>query len=601
MKIFESLKLFHLYLKHYYLVLIFLGFINILPGMMLSARPLVLAPALGQLIPSDVQPVSRWRDISLDNIGPSLQAWIGGNGISDLGRCFLFAAIFYFLITGLSALLTTFVNVYALRIRMKVFRNMITALHSHLLSLDISFFIQRMTGELVSRFNRDLARASTSIDIIVMKSVQSGTQILVTSYILLKSDVTMTLAVLAVGTVHFVLTHFMSGWVRRSNALASNGQAMLSAALQESFQNIQLIKVFTAEEYDKKRVTYAAEKLRKSFFRFILTRYVEQPIRLITDGGVAAAVLWLCYFSITKNRMSAQGTALFFYMAGQLVQPMSEIGKNILTLNGLHGSIQGVLNLMKKESIIINGSEPVTGLHKSIEFKNVSFSYKRGNPVIDDICFTLERGETTAVVGPSGSGKSTIIQLLLRLYDPEEGTIFLDGNDIRKFEIEKYRHLFGVVSQECQLFHTSIKENILLGRPFDEDELWRVCNIAYLGEFINSLSEKMGTIVGERGVLLSGGQRQRLAIARAIYGRPEILVLDEATSALDTESEKVVQDAIECALAELSGIVIAHRLSTIKNANNIVIISKGRVEGMGSHEELLKSSTMYQKLYNLQF
>jgi len=403
-----------------------------------------------------------------------------------------------------------------------------------------------------------------------------------------------------IGALHFLTTRLLGGWVKRRTSIAYNGQAGLSAALQESFQSMTVIKSFVAEIQEKLRINKAAEHVRRVFFRYMVTRYVEEPIRLLTDGLAAATILILCGNALHDGRMTMAGMALFFYTASQMVAPMSDFAKELLALYSVRGGLDRVVELFHTTSVIKDGSREAKHFSEAIRFEAVGFSYSGRGAVLENVSIEIKQGETVAIVGPSGVGKSTLTHLLLRLYDPEYGRILIDGIDIREFTQRSFRSLFGVVSQDCFLFNMSIRDNILLGRPFDEGALVRSCRIANILDFIEELSKGFDTVVGDRGIRLSGGQRQRLAIARAIYGKPDILVLDEATSALDTESERLVQDAIEHALSGLTGVVIAHRLSTIVRATKIVVLDKGRVEAVGTHQELLKKSDTYKRLYMLQ-
>lgn len=592
--------LFHRHLRPFYWKLLLLGLLSMIPGVLLSVRPLAIAPILSQILPGKSTPVADWRHLTLDNAGVSLLSWLGPIIGSEMGGLFIAAAFIYLLATCISAALSAFINIASLGIRMRVFSRMVATLHSHMLNLDMGFFAARKSGELISRFNLDLARAATSIDTVIMKLVQTAAQIIVSAWLLVKTDTLLTLFIFGLGGLHLGVSRAMGAWVRRTTQVASSGQAELTASLQESFQNIHVTKVFAAESYDSKRVATATEQVRLTFFRFMLTRYVEQPIRLVTDGVVMSGILGMCYYVLSSGRISLGGMALFFYMAGQLVQPMSEFGREILGLYGLHGNVGAVMDIIRTRPAIADGiGKPDASFH-ALEMRNVHFEYERGRPVLDGVNLQIQKGEMVAVVGPSGSGKSTLVSLLLRLYDPRKGSVCMNGCDIRGLQQGEYRRLFGVVNQDCLLFHTSIRENIVLGRLYDESALKRACQIANILEYIEGLPSGMDTIVGERGVRLSGGQRQRIAIARAVYERPQILVLDEATSSLDTESERLVQRAIEHALEGTTGVVIAHRLSTIAHATKIVVMNAGQIESVGQHEELIKHSPTYRRLQNLQ-
>jgi len=246
---------------------------------------------------------------------------------------------------------------------------------------------------------------------------------------------------------------------------------------------------------------------------------------------------------------------------------------------------------------IINGKEDVPAFSDDICLTNVDFAYEKGVQVLTNINLKIHKNEMVAIVGPSGSGKSTLLDIILRLYDPQKGHVIFDGLDIKNFKQSSYLHQFGVVTQECLFFNDSIKENILFGRHEDHKQLEESLRIANAYDFVNELPEGIDTHLGERGVRLSGGQVQRIAIARALYGNPDILVLDEATSSLDLESEKSVQVAIANISKNITSIVIAHRLSTIRNADKVIVLNKGKIEKIGTHESLTKDCPLYRNLY----
>jgi subfamily B ATP-binding cassette protein MsbA len=248
------------------------------------------------------------------------------------------------------------------------------------------------------------------------------------------------------------------------------------------------------------------------------------------------------------------------------------------------------------------GAKPFPGLQEEIAFRDVSFAYRPGELVLSDISFRVPRGSVVALVGPSGAGKTTLLDLLARFYEVSEGSIAMDGTDIRDFPLRGLRGALGIVSQETVLFHDTVRANIAYGsRHASQEEIERAAKAAYAHDFVTQLPQGYDTVVGERGTELSGGQRQRLAIARAILRDPPILVFDEATSALDTEAERIVQQAIERLLEGRTVFVIAHRLSTVQRADQILVLEEGRIEEEGTHQDLLEKGGLYRRLYELQF
>ncbi|KJS01675.1 MAG: hypothetical protein VR65_07955 [Desulfobulbaceae bacterium BRH_c16a] len=582
------------FLKPYLPFLIPLIFLNMVPGFLLSIRPLVLAPVLGKVLPSDIGPANSIKDLTLDNLGATIQSIIVGPS-NTLMSAFMISGLLYLLLTLSISLISGSVTLWSLSIRLRILKDMIIALQVHLLGLHLAYFIKEKTGSLISRFTNDLTKTSGSLEIIFSGLMKSSIQLLVYTLILLRSDAILTFQVLLVGSIHIVISRGLGKRVKRLTTVAYDGLASLVASLQETFQNIRIIKSFVAEDFDTRKITNESEKVRKNHFDFMFARYLEEPIRLFADAVVTAAILYISYQAISENRMTMAGIALFFYMASQLVTPVAEISRHVLSIYSVQGGFQKIVEMFDTKSELIDGDQAIETFKDQIVLERVSFRF--GDPlVLNNINLVIKKGETIGIVGGSGGGKSTLIDLILRLNDPTEGKITFDGVNIKKYTQASYRKCFGIVSQECLLFNATIQENILLGRPLVEEDLLRASKIANLEEFIRELPEKFATKVGDRGIMLSGGQRQRIAIARAVYAHPEILVLDEATSALDTISERKVQKAITKAIKGVTAIIVAHRLSTIVHADKIVVLKDGAIEAVGSHEELLQNSISYYEL-----
>jgi ABC-type multidrug transport system fused ATPase/permease subunit len=279
-----------------------------------------------------------------------------------------------------------------------------------------------------------------------------------------------------------------------------------------------------------------------------------------------------------------------------VIAPANQMASTYLWTQGLRASFEQIRRLLAEQPTLRDGARETAQLDRSLQLSHVSFSYD-GRRVLHDVCLEIRKGEMLALVGPSGAGKSTLADLLLRLYDPEEGAILLEGVDIREYALHAYRSLFGAVPQDTWLFHDTIRANILYGRPgFAQEDVERAARIANAHRFITQLPAGYDTVIGDRGLRVSGGERQRLALARALLHRPKLLILDEATSALDSESERQVQEAIGRIVVDTTVVVIAHRLSTVKAADRIAVLDRGRVVAAGRHEELLGTSELYRRL-----
>src|SRR6185369_2713217 len=326
-------------------------------------------------------------------------------------------------------------------------------------------------------------------------------------------------------------------------------------------------------------------------------KHIEEPARAIVNYVVEAGLILLAVSELMAGRLAAPTFFLFLYVGRAAVVQVGLISTAVTTVHGVLAATGRVWELFAVKPETVDGREPVSDLRDRIAFRDVSFSYG-DEPVLSGMSFEIARGEMVALVGASGVGKSTVADLLLRFYDPVTGVVTLDGRDIRTLRQEDYRRLFGVVSQEALLFNTTIRDNIVYGREgLDEADVVRAAQVANAHDFIAELPDGYATVVADRGIRLSGGQRQRIAIARAVVGRPAILVLDEATSALDSESERVVWEAIDRAVQGTTALVIAHRLSTVLRADRIVVLSRGGVEAVGRHAELLDRSETYRHLH----
>jgi subfamily B ATP-binding cassette protein MsbA len=353
---------------------------------------------------------------------------------------------------------------------------------------------------------------------------------------------------------------------------------------------------------------------------FIVRRFIDQTasylqrairntrvmglIPVVNDTFGILALVTVFYIGSQDSAagvITASNLMTFLFLLFGLMQPISVIANTIAGMQRGIAAGANVAQALDTMPTIQSGSSDLTSGESVLSVSNVSFAYA-DNVVLKDVSFTVNTGEKIAFVGASGSGKSTMLDLLLRFYDPQSGAIKIYEQDVRSVDLDKYRRLFGVVSQEALLFHDTVANNISLGEDAaDRDQIINVCRIAHADGFIQQLPDGYDTVIGDRGMRISGGQRQRLAIARALFREPQILLFDEATSALDTESERQVQTAIDRALEGRTAIIVAHRLSTIINADRILVFDQGRIVEQGTHAELLARSGVYARLYEIQY
>ena len=592
--------LYRRFLAHRWRAVIFIVVVSFISGSLLSIRPLVLAPAIDSFAAIKGEPASSISDLTLNNIGPSLLALlgVGGDNVLLLGVAI---ALMFIGVTVTIAGLSLAGQTVLIRLKTHLIYDMSVAIHKHMLSLPLSFFHNQKTGDLVSRIIFDVKNTANSMESLARGVMVSATQVSVTAIILFRTDPVLASVIVGLGVVHIGITKILSKKVRSGSLEIAQKAGEVGSVVHESIVGIRITKTFATEKYESKKVSGVLENYSDATRRFGLFKYYEIPMRMVADAIVIGGVILIVFYGVASGRLTMAGAAMFVFLSQQMTVPLGDIFSKVLGLSAMLGGAQRIIKVFRTVNPMLDGSLDVPLLNNNISIKDIKFGYDKDDPVLDNISFDIEKGQMVALVGASGAGKSTLADLILRLDDVDKGSISYDGINIMEFKHEEYRRKFGVVFQECLLFNATVRENILLDREEEESELQHAIWSANAQEFIEALPEGLDTIVGDRGMRLSGGQRQRIAIARAIYGRPSILVLDEATSALDSESEKGVQEAIDRVSREVTTIVIAHRLSTVQHADKIVILGKGKIEAIGSHIELLDLSPTYQRLCQLQF
>ncbi|MCB1169834.1 MAG: ABC transporter ATP-binding protein, partial [Leptospiraceae bacterium] len=390
--------------------------------------------------------------------------------------------------------------------------------------------------------------------------------------------------------------------------------ARLSSRLENNLSGILVIKSFTAEDFESNRLQSVSDEYRKANFHAIKLSALYVPvIRMAVAVGFGGVLLLGSYWILDGSGILTVGElVLFSMMVQRLLWPLTQMGRTFDEYERASVSAQRVFGLVDSRAGIENPDQPVNveKVQGGIALQNVHFKYDRGMPVLKGLSFSVRPGETIGIAGPTGSGKSTLIKLLLRLYDPTEGAVMLDGHDLRTWDIRTLRRNIALVSQDVYLFHGSILENILYGSATHHDlekhkeqyldKVKSASSMASFHDFVETLPEGYDTIVGERGIKLSGGQRQRLSIARAIVKNAPILILDEATSSVDTETERAIQSNLDRLTRGRTSLIIAHRLSTIRGAHRILLIKDGQLTEEGSHEQLVSMKGDYADLWSVQ-
>ena len=479
--------------------------------------------------------------------------------------------------------------------------------YNHLIRLPMSFFSERRVGELNSRISSDIALLQDSItgtlaDLLSQILVITGgiTYMMISSFKL-------TLFMLAIVPAMALLGFFSGRVIRRYSKKAQSYVADSNTIVEETLQGIQNVKAFTNETFESNRYREKTEEVARAGIKG--GKY-QAAISFIVLGFFLsmAAVIWRGAAMIANGQMEAGQLFSFVIYSGFIAGNIAGMAGVYTRLQKTIGAAENLLLLLDEPTEALDEKyvpDPLHTLHGQIVFDRVEFRYPTRNEVVvlKEVNFSIDPGQQIALVGPSGAGKSTIASLLLKFYEPTGGTILFDGRDSRSFPVTALRAQMAIVMQDIFLFGGTIRENIAYGKPdADENEIIEAAIQANAWDFIKSFPDKLDTIVGERGVQLSGGQRQRIAIARAVLKNPKILILDEATSSLDSESERLVQEALEKLMKCRTSLVIAHRLSTVRNADRIIVLNEGIIVEQGTHTELLSNSNgLYKSLTELQF
>ncbi len=477
-----------------------------------------------------------------------------------------------------------------------------THLFAHLQTLSVSFFARRRTGELLSRLMNDV----TVIQSVVTETPIDTAKQLVTFVggiaFLLVMNWRLCLLILVLLPLLVVVAKFFGRRLKSLSTSIQDQTAALSTLIEEVISGIRIVKSFVQSKREESRFSSQVGQTLSLTMRRAGIMAVFIPVISLLTFSAAAAVLWYGGRQVIDGTVSPGDLFAFVLFAGILIGPFSSAARVFAQIREAQGATQRVFEILDTQPEVSDSPDAAT-LHSvtgHIAVEHVSFAYDPRQPVLTDVLFEAKPGELIAIVGPTGAGKTTAMNLIHRFYDPTEGRITIDGKDLRRVTLESWYRQIALVPQETILFGGTILDNIRYGRrDADEDAVQAASRAAHAHDFIMSFPDQYHTVVGEKGINVSGGQRQRIAIARAILKNPRILLLDEATSALDSESERLVQEALEHLMKGRTTFVIAHRLTTIQRADRILVLNKGRLVESGTHSELMDRQGLYHYLYTL--
>ena len=534
----------------------------------------------------------------LDSAQKSFSVW-WESAPKEKAKRILFALLLVFVIRAF----TSFFSEYAFqKVGLSTVRDLRNELYEHIIQQSHRFFSERSTGEMVSRVVSDADAIQAAVSTRMGDLFQESITLFGLVILIFWMNAELALISLIAAPIVVIPVVQFGKRLRGTTHRSQERMADMATLLEETIRGVRIVKAFTMEKFEIRRFRQATQRHLNSNLKAQKIQALTSPVMELIAGLAVITLFWYAHRRIAAGTMTLGSFFSFLGALASMYAPIKKLNKVNLSVNTALSAAERVFRMLDIDNEVKEKPDAmeITSVGSGIRYENVNFAYN-DEPVLRDVDVTVAPGEIVALVGGSGAGKSTFVNLLPRFYDVGSGRITIDGRDVRDVRIRSLRSLMGFVTQEVVLFNDTVRNNIAYGVEGADDKVVEAAKAANAHEFISALPNGYDTTVGEAGVLLSGGQRQRLAIARALFKDPPILILDEATSALDTESERLVQQALNNLMQGRTTLVIAHRLSTIRSAHKIVVLDKGRVAEVGNHDELLARRGIYRKLYDLQF
>lgn len=545
----------------------------------------------------------------LDAVKNNLFCWIGQQTEAGNAAWVLFwLGLFLVLMTGAKCLCAYLASYYMIPIRTGVLRDLRRSLYEKITVLPIGYFTEKKKGDVISRMTVDVQEVENSMVASLDMLLRDPIMVVIYLFTLFFLSWQLTLFVLLLLPTAGLLIGRIGRNLKKRSTKGQEQTGELLSQIEETLGGLRVVKAFNAEHKLRARFDAQNERTRDTFNRIHRRYALAHPVSEFLGTALIAVLLWYGGGLILAAHSTIDAAEFIYYLVifYSIINPFKDITKAAYSVKKGSAALDRIDSILcvqdatessPSRPLALSSSRPLDASVPRVSYDHVSFAYQQDMPVLQDVSFQLQSGQTIAFVGQSGSGKTTLVDMLPRFYDVQEGAIRVDGVDVREMDVHALRARMGVVSQDAILFNDTIWNNITFGvETATEEQVREAARVANALEFIEQTENGFMTIVGDRGCRLSGGQRQRISIARAILKNPEILILDEATSALDTESERLVQEALEHLMQHRTTLVIAHRLSTIRNADIICVMQDGKIVERGTHQQLLAQQGYYARL-----